>query len=547
MDKGENQIFRTLSVGLFSPRLDDESVKAIIYKEFRKFGEYMICVMKNPIGLKFAHTQFRYYEDAMNVRLAYKNKDLDFEPGICVDIVNDEYTREKKLYPPPGIRSSPPIIPGKMDYRHKDFPLNPDMPTMKNSYRNDKHFHFHDDSDEKNATRTLFIGNLDYEITAEELATIFGRYGIVEDIDIKRSTLQMHSSVYAFIRFVNLEMARRAKAEMSGQYIRKFQCRIGYGKHVPSNCLWVGGLGPQTTREDLDKCFGSFNPLKVEWSPGRYYAYIIFGSLEQATSVLNTLQGHEINPGCFIRLDYSDENHITMLMSSQNLAKSQDDKGNVSPAHIVNSTASSMPNAVNSSNLITIKAPNKVFDVIPQNLKIILSEVDNLKSLAKNLQVIWEGNLAAKLSTFPIKIHMQCGHVKLIDDLLKGLTTLKFNKLLQIDSPTFPSVINFINSDDSECSLLFAVSSEETKPENSENIKPFKSLLAYLKKKQSVGVTLLPDNSSPDKIKGVIHWFAPELHTKDLIQVLCPKISEDSLLKQEYLFAVLSSVTIQQS
>jgi RNA-binding protein 15 len=40
--------------------------------------------------------------------------------------------------------------------------------------------------DDPLATRTLFAGNLEVNISDEELRRIFGRYGIVEDIDIKR-------------------------------------------------------------------------------------------------------------------------------------------------------------------------------------------------------------------------------------------------------------------------------------------------------------------------------------------------------------------------
>jgi hypothetical protein len=34
----------------------------------------------------------------------------------------------------------------------------------------------------------------------------------------------------------------RAKCELSGQYIGKFQCKIGYGKMNPTTKIWIGGL-----------------------------------------------------------------------------------------------------------------------------------------------------------------------------------------------------------------------------------------------------------------------------------------------------------------
>ena len=40
--------------------------------------------------------------------------------------------------------------------------------------------------DDPLATRTLFVGNLELNITDEEIQRIFGRYGKLVDIDIKR-------------------------------------------------------------------------------------------------------------------------------------------------------------------------------------------------------------------------------------------------------------------------------------------------------------------------------------------------------------------------
>lgn len=36
------------------------------------------------------------------------------------------------------------------------------------------------------ATRTLFVGNLEYGITESMLRNTFSKYGVVQDIDIKR-------------------------------------------------------------------------------------------------------------------------------------------------------------------------------------------------------------------------------------------------------------------------------------------------------------------------------------------------------------------------
>jgi RNA-binding protein 15 len=64
--------------------------------------------------------------------------------------------------------------------------------------------------DDPLATRTLFAGNLEINISDDELKRIFGKYGIVEDIDIKRPPPGT-GNAFAFVRYQNLDMAHRAK------------------------------------------------------------------------------------------------------------------------------------------------------------------------------------------------------------------------------------------------------------------------------------------------------------------------------------------------
>ncbi len=97
--------------------------------------------------------------------------------------------------------------------------------------------------DDPLATRTLFIGNLELNITEDEVRRIFGMYGRLVDIDIKRPPPGT-GNAYGFIRYENLDQSYRAKLELSGQYIGKFQCKIGYGKVNATPKVWVGGLGP---------------------------------------------------------------------------------------------------------------------------------------------------------------------------------------------------------------------------------------------------------------------------------------------------------------
>lgn len=80
---------------------------------------------------------------------------------------------------------------------------------------------------DKDVTRTLFIGNLDPDVDENELKKLFDRFGYIEDIDIKRIP---HKKPYAFIKYINLDMAYNAKMEMNDKLIGKFEIKIGFGK-----------------------------------------------------------------------------------------------------------------------------------------------------------------------------------------------------------------------------------------------------------------------------------------------------------------------------
>ena len=52
----------------------------------------------------------------------------------------------------------------------------------------------------------MFAGNLELNITDEEMRRIFGRYGRLVDIDVKRPAPGT-GNAYAFIRYENLDQA----------------------------------------------------------------------------------------------------------------------------------------------------------------------------------------------------------------------------------------------------------------------------------------------------------------------------------------------------
>ena len=161
--------------------------------------------------------------------------------------------------------------------------------------------------DDPLATRTLFTGNLELNITEEEIRRIFGRYGNLLDVDIKRPPPGT-GNAYAFIRYENLDMSHRAKVELSGQYIGKFQCKIGYGKVHATTKVWVGGLGCWCSPSLLWKEFDRFGAIKeVEYREGDSQAHVQYENIDAAQAAVQEMRGHPLGgPDKRLRIDFAD-------------------------------------------------------------------------------------------------------------------------------------------------------------------------------------------------------------------------------------------------
>ncbi|XP_062550596.1 RNA-binding protein spenito-like [Armigeres subalbatus] len=102
-------------------------------------------------------------------------------------------------------------------------------------------------------------------------------------------------------------MAHRANVELSGQYIGKFQCKIGYGKATPTTRIWVGGLGAWTSITQFEREFDRFGAIKkIEYNKGDTQAYILYDSIDAATAAVKEMRGFPLGaPDRRIRIDFA--------------------------------------------------------------------------------------------------------------------------------------------------------------------------------------------------------------------------------------------------
>ncbi|XP_022238259.1 putative RNA-binding protein 15 [Limulus polyphemus] len=348
-ERGDPYSYKILCVSSIHHKVSDAAVRDAVYREFSRFGDISVKVCHDG-NARFAYIYFRTYEDAREARHA-KSRLILFDKPVHVDPILDRDLvgrRNRSMSPDYGshgpMRSvspahstgsaggmgrrsgggrrnnfernpGPPVFGPPPPYREP--PMRHDMqhefqppPHRRDEIKKEKfpnYLHHVPPEEDDKATRTLFVGNLEVAIPETELRRIFERYGVVEDIDVKRP-LPGQGNAYAFIKFLNLDMAHRAKVEMSGQYIGKFQCKIGYGKATPTTRIWVGGLGPWTSLSHLEREFDRFGAIrKIDFVKGDNHAYIQYDSIDAAQAACQEMRGFPLGGlDKRLRVDFAD-------------------------------------------------------------------------------------------------------------------------------------------------------------------------------------------------------------------------------------------------
>jgi len=334
--------YRSLYISGIPSKVPDQILRDCLIDNYKRFGEMNVKItMSNE--QRVAYLNFRYPEDAKE---ALKNgiKYL-FDRELKI---NPVFNKRRNLSPPRSMERRPPPEPfyqsrhSPPPYERRDggYSYRPGGPPQGGPHddyqRKNEKFPYHldhvDPEYDDKATRTLFVGNLDVNITEYDLRNIFGKFGYVEDIDIKRP-LRNTGNAYAFIKYINLDSAHRAKVEMSGKYIGRFQCKIGYGKVTPTSVVWVGGIGPWITVETIEKEFDRFGAIQhIEWPRNKNFAYVVYDSIDAAQAACQAMRGCPLGgPERRLRLDFGEKDHIGRSQSLPDYSYQKDGRGEYGP------------------------------------------------------------------------------------------------------------------------------------------------------------------------------------------------------------------------
>ena len=548
--------FRTLCISPFSQRIPDDDVKAAIYHEFVKFRDFAVKIVYSGTR-RLAYVDFRYPEDAFAAKQYHQDKLILFDEPVRVDVV---YSTK------PRARSRSPVDMGGDGYRRrspygsraamKDGNGGYDVPRDAAGYyerlppKDSKYGSHHGSGhtppeDDETATRTLFVGNLDYDVTADELQGIFERYGYVEDVDVKR--VASSSGAYAFIRFVNLDMAFRAKVEMSGQTIGRHQCRIGYGKVIPSTCLWVGGIGSWLTPEALGRVFGRTAAVQhVDWPVGKNYAFVVFASIDEARGALAAMRGAPLGgQDRRLRVDFGDVAHIGMNFDVPRNGREGEPSGNRRDQDLVAEYRGDDGRHDDGAWSGRLQHPPPVDHVRSdhQTADYPIQDVISIAELAGRLPVSWTGHIILKNSAFAVRLHLVEGDARLLESLLRDSaacerTSLKITQRLRLDDAKITEVRRRVAlAGPTGCCVMLAVPASDVAATSIPPARPLTNLMAYLRQKDAAGVIVLPTKSGArtNHESGLLHAFPPSCEfARQQLTRRAPNLNTDSS-KEEHL------------
>nr|MBE5726592.1 spenito [Cucujiformia] len=293
-------------------------------------------------------------------------------------------------------------------------------------------------------------------------------------------------NAFAFVRFSTLDMAHRAKVELSGQYIGKFQCKIGYGKATPTTRIWVGGLGSWTSVPQLEREFDRFGAIKkIDYVKGESHAFILYDSIDAAQAAVKEMRGFplggperklrtdfsDVTPGVAFRpkssfpndeagpdykrggggeygYDYDEYKYRARGAYQERRAGSRsryeggapDEWGRTRPDDFEHGRSASRVDRSRSRS--PRRSPDSDSDSGSRRAGLLASS-RTLPEVARKCTTVWQGALILKNSLFPAKFHLIDGDSDIIEGLMRdeeGKHQLRITQRLRLDPPKLDDV-----------------------------------------------------------------------------------------------------------
>jgi len=550
---GEGDFCYELAGFNLSINIDDDTVSSTLFREFKQFGRCKVGIEGEGKD-RVAVISFQNVEEAKEARRVLQGKVL-FDRKLFIkpyhifreeqEMYGDSETRAYNKYnfdnPPPtnGTTTRPETQPiprgrGRGDY----------TPRGRGDYdrggyrgRSDRGGSRYDDGqnaghippeDDPRATRTLFVGNLDNEVTEAKVRSTFEKYGKVSDVEIKKQ--KDGYTAYGFVKFSDIQEAARAKDNLNNQYVGRNVIKIGYGKGVMSHRIWVGGLGSWTKEAELEREFDRFGKItKVDYTEGAYHAYVMYESLDAASAALSEMKGYPLGGADHrITVDFADP-------GSPEISNSRRRYESEGPHDQSGSESDEDRRGRKSGGSKT--TPKK------RTISLKKDKIESLSELCKRYPVAWRGSLVLKTNAFSVKLFLVGGDPAVAEKLLVNSSigsSLKITQRLRLEQSKLDQLSQkLMSAGASGHCILVAMPSPQT-ADLADDIqhRPLKHLLQYFLQKQAAGIVALGSGDKGEDTQGVLHAFPPCDFAQSKLLKAAPTLDPEPS-KEDYLVMVL--------
>lgn len=114
-----------------------------------------------------------------------------------------------------------------------------------------------------------------------------------QEIDIKK---QGSTSSYAFIQYSEICAVTKAMRKLDGEHIGSNRINLGFGKSMPTNCVWLDGLSDTVTEKFLSRQLSRFGPVTYTVIDKQLLrALVFFEATEYAQAAVPELKGRSCN------------------------------------------------------------------------------------------------------------------------------------------------------------------------------------------------------------------------------------------------------------
>ncbi|XP_011895843.1 PREDICTED: heterogeneous nuclear ribonucleoprotein D-like [Cercocebus atys] len=161
-------------------------------------------------------------------------------------------------------------------------------------------------------SRKMFIGGLSWDTSKKDLTEYLSRFGEVVDCTIKTDPVTGRSRGFGFVLFKDAASVDKVlelkEHKLDGKLIDPKRAKALKGKEPPKK-VFVGGLSPDTSEEQIKEYFGAFGeicdfelPMDTKTNERRGFCFITYTDEEPVKKLLES-RYHQIGSGkCEIKV-----------------------------------------------------------------------------------------------------------------------------------------------------------------------------------------------------------------------------------------------------